>query len=357
MKILHTSDIHIDSPLTAKLPTDKVRERRAELRSGFRRLISEAKAHSAEAVVIAGDLFDEKKISPRTLRGALDAISETSEISFYYLPGNHEESALVESGAELPENLKIFGSEWTYFELDDVCFAGRCETEENMFEKLSLPEGKKSIVVLHGELREGKSASGVIGMRDAAERGIDYLALGHYHSFSETKIDERCSAVYSGTPEGRGFDETGEKGFVILDTEGKDVTFRFVPFAKRRLHIAELDITGATSTAEIEKRAETILGFVPSSDLVRLELIGGYPPELWRDTDGLLRRFSGRFYYFEAKDSSRPIINPDSYKNDKSLKGEFIRTVMADESLSDEEKARIISCGINALMGEELFGN
>ena len=105
MKILHTSDIHIDSPLTAKLPTYKVSERRAELRSGFRRLISEAKAHSAEAVVIAGDLFDEKKISPRTLRGTLDAISEASEISFYYLPGNHEESALVESGAALPENL------------------------------------------------------------------------------------------------------------------------------------------------------------------------------------------------------------------------------------------------------------
>ena len=85
--------------------------------------------------------------------------------------------------------------------------------------------------------------------------------------------------------------------------------------------------------------------------------MGCFAPELWKDIDGLNRKFGGKFYYFEAKDSSRPLINPDFYKNDKSLKGEFIRTVMADESLGEEEKARIISCGINALMGEELFGN
>ena len=66
--------------------------------------------------------------------------------------------------------------------------------------------------------------------------------------------------------------------------------------------------------------------------------------------------FSDDFYYFEIKDKSRPLINPEDYKFDKTLKGEFIRAVMADSELSDGMKARVISCGINALLGEELFG-
>ena len=122
MKILHTSDVHIDSPLTAKLPADKIKERRAELRAGFISLISEAKSKGVGAVIIAGDLFDESKISRRSLLSVLDAVSDARDITFYYLPGNHEGNALLDSGVAFPENLKVFGKEWTYFEADGICF-------------------------------------------------------------------------------------------------------------------------------------------------------------------------------------------------------------------------------------------
>ena len=84
-------------------------------------------------------------------------------------------------------------------------------------------------------------------------------------------------------------------------------------------------------------------------------MCGRYYPSLWKDTDALLKEFCNKFYYFEVKDSSRIAINPDDYKHDMSLKGEFIRTVSADDSLDKETKERIIACGINALMGEDLF--
>ena len=62
-----------------------------------------------------------------------------------------------------------------------------------------------------------------------------------------------------------------------------------------------------------------------------------------------------KYYYFEIKDSSRIAINPDDYKLDKSLKGEFIRAVSADNTLDENMKEKIIACGIGALMGEDLF--
>ena len=68
-----------------------------------------------------------------------------------------------------------------------------------------------------------------------------------------------------------------------------------------------------------------------------------------------LFKFADRFYHFEVKDSSKIKIDPDSYKYDKSFKGEFIRTVNADESLDDDKKEKIIACGLYALMGENIF--
>ena len=41
------------------------------------------------------------------------------------------------------------------------------------------------------------------------------------------------------------------------------------------------------------------------------------------------------------------------YKHDISLKGEFIRLVLNQEDLTDEDKNKIISTGIKALSGEE----
>lgn len=355
MKILHTSDIHIDSPLTSRLPADKVRQRRKELLGNFARLVNEARMLSAEAIIIAGDLFDSERISKKALDTVFDTIASAKDITFFYLQGNHEGDAFIDSGKTIPDNLKTFGKDWTYFNLGSLTIAGRSEIREGMFESLDLPKDGKNIVVLHGELRDKSSSPETIGIKEAAGRNIDYIALGHYHSHSAEAIDDRGVAVYSGTPEGRGFDEAGDKGYVILDTDRARVSFSFRSFASRKLHIIPIDLSGIVRTAEISERVERAVRSIPYSDIVRIELSGKYFPTLWKDTDSLIRDFESRFYYFEIKDNSRIAINPEDFKHDKSLKGEFIRTVSADTTLDEDTKERIIACGINALMGEELF--
>ena len=91
---------------------------------------------------------------------------------------------------------------------------------------------------------------------------------------------------------------------------------------------------------------------IPAPDLVRVVLVGEHAPGVQRDTESLEKRFSPSFFYFEIKDKSRLRISPEEYKNDKSLKGEFIRLVMSKDGLTDEEKEAVIECGIRALAGE-----
>ena len=352
MKILHTSDLHLGSALTSRLSQDRIRERKGELLSGFERMIEEALYQRVRLFIIAGDLFDTERITKSARDRVLTAIARCPSIDFLYLSGNHEKGALTAGGAPLPENLKLFGEDWTYFDYGEVCVAGRSEITEGMFRDLDLDYTKTNIVVLHGALQDARSGGEIIGRRELDGKHVDYLALGHYHSYSEHKIDETGIAVYAGTPEGRGFDEVGEKGFVMIEADGRHLRHAFCPFAKRKLWIIDVDLTGAESRADVDLGVDTALSGLSHSDLIRLRLTGKRIPELFPDIGAIESRWQSAFYHFEVKDESGIRIDPEDYKYDRSLKGEFIRLVSQKCDLTDEEKDKIIRTGLAALMGE-----
>ena len=352
MKILHTSDLHLESPLTAHLPSGKVRERRAELFAAFSTLIDEAVRAGAELFIIAGDLFDTERITKTARRRILSLVAGNPTIFFLYLPGNHELDALLSGGERLPDNLFVFGEGWTYFTFGNLTVAGRTETAPDMFDTLSLEADRRNVVVLHGELRERSDLGGIIGRRDAAGRNIDYLALGHYHSYSADKIDERCTAVYCGTPEGRGFDEVGEKGFSLAVCDAHGISHGFVRSAKRLLLDIEVDITEANNTYLVLRAIESALIGVRSTDLVRVTLVGEHRLGERPDLLAITARFGERYYCFDIKDKTRLRVSFADYEKDRTLKGEFIRLVMGKDDLSDAEKEEIIDCGLTALYRE-----
>jgi DNA repair exonuclease SbcCD nuclease subunit len=355
MKFIHVSDLHINSALNTRLSPEKSRERRAELLLSFRALCDRAVSEGAEAVIIAGDLFDTQSPSLSVIDRVLSIIARHPRLKFYYLPGNHERFAILQSGLSLPENLYVFSENWTYFELDGVRIAGRSESCEDMFATLSIDKSRKNIAVLHGTLCEKSREGGFIGEGEVPS-GLDYLALGHYHSFSEKRLNENTVAVYSGTLEGRGFDECGECGYVILDISENTKNIRFVPFSKRRLFDVFVDVSRANNQFDIEGLVALSLSEARECDLVRVNLNGYRNAGVSIDVGALRYVFSDKFYYFEIRDVSILKIDFDKYKYDKSLKGELVRLVYADESLSEKEKADIIECGITALMGESARG-
>ena len=305
-------------------------------------------------VIIAGDLFDDDFVSRDALDEVLTLIKRATKTIFFYLPGNHEGDIIEKSGLAVPDNLMIFGKKWTYFKIGEVNIIGRSETNPEMFSDISLSGDEKNIVVLHGELRDRSDYSGVIGTKDIYELPIDYLALGHYHTYSSHSIGARTSAVYCGTPEGRGFDEVGDKGFVIIDIDRYSVFHQFKATAKRALRICKVDVTGIERTVELEDAIESEVSRIERNDLVRVQLTGSRTLGNKYDTEYLESLWKDRFYYFEIKDETNVSFCAEDFKNDKSLKGEFIRGVIADESLDEKMKELVITMGLRALMGKEI---
>ena len=351
MKLIHCADLHLDSPMESNLPAEKARERRSEILSTFSELVRHADENGADAILIAGDLFDSKRTTRKTEQYILDLMKRHSDLSFFYLAGNHDSGNRLSASAQLPENVYTFREDWTSYALGDVYITG---SEQPNPDTLELPEDKLNILLLHGQQKEtGTDGKDVIPFRKYREKNIDYMALGHLHSYREAPLDTRGIACYSGCLEGRGFDECGQKGYILLEIEHRKITHTFVPFARRTLHEIECDLTGCSAQLDIENRLLAVTEKISAGDLVKVILTGEYPPHLLMDLTRLGQLLSERFYFAKLTNKSRPEIHPEDYSHDISLKGEFVRRVMASK-FSEKEKEEIIACGFRALGGEEL---
>ena len=88
MKLIHCADLHLDSPMESNLTAAKARERKNEILSTFSDLVDLADRGGADAILIAGDLFDSTRTSRKTERYVLDLISSHPDLFFFYLAGN-----------------------------------------------------------------------------------------------------------------------------------------------------------------------------------------------------------------------------------------------------------------------------
>ena len=351
MKLIHCADLHLDSPMESNLPADKARERRNEILFTFSELVRLADENRADAILIAGDLFDSKRTTKKTEQYVLNLIEQHPSLNFFYLAGNHDSGNRLSLGANLPENLYTFPSDWTSYALGEVYITG---SENPNPDTLALPEDKLNIVLLHGQQKESDTnEQDVIPFKKYKEKHIDYLALGHLHGYREATLDDRGIACYAGCLEGRGFDECGQKGYVLLEVKHGKIEHTFVPFARRTLHEVSCDLSQCQSQLEIENQLLAYTNTIPSSDLVKIILTGECSPQLLIDLPQLSQLLSERFYFAKLVDRTRLEIRPQDYIHDVSLKGEFVRRVMAS-SLTDAEKEEIIICGLRALGGEEL---
>ncbi len=265
MKLIHCADLHLDSRLNTHLGREQAKRRRDELLRNFERLAGYAEENGVEAVLIAGDLFDRDMVSALARSTVLSVIAAHPQIRFYYLRGNHDKGDYTDSSR--PRNLFLFGNRWkSWQEGADgrIMITGIELTRENLSHALSalrLEPGLFNIVMLHGQETGGTAAAASshsayavpISIRALQGKGIDYLALGHVHSYKYAKLDSRGVYCYPGCLEGRGFDESGPHGFVLLDIDEKKLRFsaRFVPFARRTLYAVDVDVTGCRSTAQI----------------------------------------------------------------------------------------------------------
>ncbi len=357
MKIIHCADIHLDSKLAA-LSHNKAILRRQEILDTFCKLISEADKNGDGAVIVAGDLFESKYASPSTKSALINTFASHPNVKIFILTGNHDQSAFDDGFVKrLPKNVILFSEGINCFELDGVCFVGADLTTvtRKQLNDIVWDTGNYNILIAHGDIGKN-SIYGAIDLDMFFDKPIDYFALGHIHSF---KIEgaARGYAAYSGCLEPRGYDETGQKGFVWIDTSILDRTksIRFVPYATRQAFSIRLDISDCVTASDVVKKAASFVDgtSVTSFDMVEFYLIGEIREDCVFTTEQIAQGLKPLLFDVKVKDLTKVKIDIEKIKNELSLKSQFIKT--AEEKIKDPQLLnRVLRYGLNALNGEEI---
>lgn len=348
MKIIHCADLHLDSKMSTNLSREQAKERRNELLRTFAHMVDFAAKNDVRVIMIAGDMFDTRNVSVMARNTVRDLIVSNPKIDFIYLRGNHDNDNFLSKLEEIPSNLKLFNDPFSSYTYGKITISGLAL---QAYHSLVLSHDTYNIVMMHGQIGDE------INLNELKNKNIDYLALGHVHSYQSDALDARGTYCYSGCLEGRGFDECGDKGFVLLDIDEKALTAKmdFQAIASRTLHTLSVDVTGVESTNEAAKRIEAEINktHYPSRSLIKIVLTGEIDVESELSCDYLQEMFLEYFYYIKIEDATKILVNFSDYEKDESLRGEFIRMVMAAD-LDEAQKTEIIRCGFLALSGEEI---
>ncbi len=358
MKFIHCADLHLGSKID-NIPAEKSALRRNEIVRTFERLCDYAGDNGVTAVILAGDIFDSPKVGAKLKERFFSAIEKNSQVDFLYLFGNHDADCVIKDAEDIPKNLKFFGYDWTQFRYNNVVISGVKFDGKNgafIYDTLKLREEDKNIVVLHGQGKNYNSidATESVNFPRLKNKNVDYLALGHIHTYEEDFIDGRCKYAFVGCLDGRGFDETGKKGFILIDTESDKLTYEFVPFYSREYCVAEFDLTNEPSfTVVRNKIVESLKSKIDKTSLIKVVLKGEIKPDFELDKELLSQILNEYFFFAKIYDKTSLKIELKDYEFDKSVSGEFVRTVL-NEDLDKETADKVLVLGLKALKGEEI---
>lgn len=361
IKILHCADLHLDTKMAHLEKNDLIEV--------FSNIIKFAKKQAVQIILIAGDVFDNLSVNKQTLRFLELTFSSIPEIKVFIAPGNHDpyNNKSFYNLVKWPENVHIFKGniEKIYISELNTNVYGAAFTTNYMKEsnlKMKAEEGKINLMVLHGELATANSINeyNPITLEDIENSNLDYLALGHRHCFSGIQNQGRTYYAYSGCPQGRGFDELGEKGVIFGEVYNHGVNLKFKTTCKRRYLEKNIDISNLNSYIEIKER---ILSKIPKEErklnLYKIILQGEISDDFILKEDVITNNLQSEFYFIKIIDNTEIKYNYRELAKSNSIRGVFTEKILKkiDESQDEKEKdilKQALKIGLRALSQEEV---
>ena len=227
-RFIHASDLHIGRKFAniPQPPDGNIRGRLMEARHAALGKIGQAAVEcGAPHVVLAGDTFDTATPSAPVLRQALMAMGETPQVTFWLLPGNHDNLRDAEPlweaiQRDAPENVRALTEAAPVMLAPGatllpcpVAFRAGASDPSAPLDTMPSPEGDLRIGLAHGGVTDfTESGDAIAPDRDRRAR-LDYLALGDWHG--RMAVSDRVH--YSGSPEQDRF-KHGRRGVALAVT-------------------------------------------------------------------------------------------------------------------------------------------
>jgi len=257
LRIVHAADIHLDTPY--RRHDEAVRSRLLEAgREAFVRLIDLALERRADALLIAGDLFDNDWLTLATERVLVDELTRATSagLTVVYATGNHDPGRANYRAMNIDwpkERFHLVASrqprqiaiEREGEVVGWVVAAGHQTPREDRDLAATFPTAPGSepaVALLHAQVTSAAAAEQHDRYAPAALDSLDpsyaYWALGHIHQRQEVRPDPPVH--YSGNVQGRQFGEECAKGALVVTLDrGAAPEVEFAALAPVRWEVLE----------------------------------------------------------------------------------------------------------------------
>ncbi|RTZ92551.1 MAG: DNA repair exonuclease [Deltaproteobacteria bacterium] len=304
MKFIHTADWQIGmKAVHVGQAAETVREERLK---AIERIVKISKDKKAEFILVAGDTFEDNAVSSLLVQRVADILAK-ADVPIFMIPGNHDPlvpgSVWEHPAWEKCKNVRILREESPVEIPGGILYP--CPVKEKYSRKdptAWIPPDKEiegiRIGMAHGTVEGVQQEEMDYPIpRDAATRaGLDYLALGHWHSMTLYEDGDGANRMaYSGTHETTRFGERDSGNILIVEISEKGAAPRITSIHTSDLfwRTVEYEIKEPGYLPELRERiedfdySERILLNVKLSGL----LYAGEVEEIKRIEDILASRF------------------------------------------------------------------
>jgi DNA repair exonuclease SbcCD nuclease subunit len=352
LRILHTADVHLGAKFLGL--GRKGEHQREQLLQAFDETVNLAIREKVDLFLVAGDLFDSPAASRSLLARVAYRIRDLGAVGIPVVvsPGTHdpygERSIWRTSELADIESLTVFKSEEMrparFPELDCAIYGNanvKPFANKYPLARLRLSgEARWQVGMLHAsfEIPDVVDDTYVVTAEQIRDCGLDYLALGHYHSLSD-RSEGGVGAFYPGSPEMVRM-QKGDFGYVLLVEFDDGVTVESVTVGKRvyeELTVKAEDAGAAGMAAMIESRADV-------NKVLRI-FIEGARKSSFPDVDELVASLSDHFFdisYVDRSWAAPSDLEPSSYPEGSAARlflGILKRRL---EDATDSEKEEIV---------------
>lgn len=376
-RLLHMADVHLGArhdDLGATAAAQRERQFAA-----FQRAIELAIAEKVDLVLICGDLFDSNSQPRRSVERAAAELGKLAarHIPVVIIPGTHD---CYESGsiyrvfdmAEMAGAKSATAGEASLITVltdrrDLVDFPAIGVTVmSHVFPAKRASEspltsmraaalsargdgtraGNWLVGMIHGSVAvpgRFEQDEVLITEQEIADSGLDYLAMGHWHSFREARAGSTTYA-YSGAPEPVALDQDGAGQVLLVNLDEKDgqraVSIEARPVGRTRFRKLEIDAATITSQAALDASLRE-LG--DANLVLDARIVGVRPDQLDLNVDELTQQLEGKFLRIRVRDISAVAMSDAAVAPPDTILGAFTRDFRAriddHETRGDAERA------------------
>lgn len=320
MKILLCSDVRLGAVCTENLDVKLSHKWQAARTEKLADLIDQAAQNNAAYVALLGNMFGQDRVSESVIDALFRAVKEDGNIQVLAFLIADEFNRIAYRN-DVPENLHLICTQTADSYTDDNI---ALRIDKGVVE-LQLADNDP--IFIKKELESGFVVSGL-----KENQSIP--------SFEPVGFEDAEGLVC---------------GYGILEWADEELGQYVITKNQKYAYKAiELKILPGDGQKEILRKINAAVKDVDIDTFLRIAIVGRSAFGLTLNGDALEAQLQNRIFFVEVYDNTIMDIDEEAFENDISLRSEFVRLALQDDSLSEAERNRLISCGWNALNGKEV---